>query len=861
MFQKAVRPVMAALSAVAVVCAAAVCGFGVSFAEDTDARGEVPDYCGDKSVVMLTDSGEVYQVHIPDMDLPVTGNIADNGGTINARCMVPLPYLPANITIRTGLSPSDPNRFTRRPMTSTGGDGTQRTYDALASNRDDGTLWAALMTGPRAKPEMQVYRLTKEARESHASRPNPAYTKVGLSDSYWTPVGSKISGDELGGAYPTGGAVDRTDGLYYVAAVKPSQCAANKSSRATADCSKYSATTRVLRNWDIDFYTTSGGRPVKTGTLSLTDGEYAPGSRSSDIEFDDTGNLTLILSWYETGRMRTRHVRRLHIPAANVRNGSFMPDSDVMVDTNTSLPVNLTLNGYTNLSVSGIGSSSPSSEDMTVSLLDSYGLSGQSLYSLASDGTMERVFTFPSNPPYTLEADQEGRLTSQRLLDENLWGGGSTAVTTAPHSYSFYSGDITDIADGIGAVERPQPYYGGYQFKKVTESGAALPDVQFMLWPRPGNGSCDTVPSGSADGLHLGSDGSVTGRMTATSGADGSVQFPDLPLGQAKKGDTKTPMWFCVAETRTPDNYMAHEPWSVQVEPGAVTDGAPIVNRRATGTVTVVKHDRTTGGVLAGAQFELVEDTDGDGRADAGEPRSPSDGQTVKTTPADGTLIWRDVPLGKTYIVHEAKAPEGYMTVTEHDPSRDEQSVTLTMANRNATVYVNDVRETGELSWGKYAEGAVPSTLTADNALGGAEWTLTYVPDAGNPTQGWTKTVSDCSQAGCGPGTDITMLPDMNPAAGLFTVRGLEWGTYTLKERKAPLGYVLSDRTYTFTIGASDLKPAPVLISNTQASGPRLPAAGGTSADLYKWVASGLFGCALLGGIVALIRKRRTLHH
>lgn len=857
MFARSAKSAAAVLAAMAMVCATAV--FGSTMASAQDASGvTVPDYCGDNSVVMLTDSGEVYQIYIPQTQLPATGDITTNGGRISAECMVPLPYLPANITLRAGISPTDPDRFTRRPDVMTGSTGTQRTYDALASNRDDGTLWAALTTGTAAKPEMQLYKLTKEAREEHASHPNPAYTATGISSSYWTPVGGAIASAELGGAFPTGGAVDKSDGTYYVSAVKPSQCYINRTNtRVFSDCSKYSATTRAFKNWDIDFWKTSGGRPVKAGSLSLTTGDYAPSGKSSDIEFDDQGNMTLILSWYEAGRAYTRHVRRVHIPAAHIRDGSFIPDSDGPVDTNASLPIRRGNAGLMDLNISGIGASAPSSGSLVASLFNSYGLPGQSLYSFAEDGTLKGIFTFPSNPPHTTERDQEGRNNVQRLVNPDLWGGGSTLRQTFPHSYTFYSGDITDIADGFGLPEPPQPYYGSYQFKKVDESGNPLAGARFTLWPRGEDGVCAVVPTGSADAIGLDAEGNVTGKAVAVSGADGAVRFPHLPLGQAKANDAKAPAWFCVAETQAPANYMAHAPWAVDVRPDMVTSGEDVVNQRATGMITVVKHDETTARVLAGAQFALVEDTNGNGSADAGEPELRSGGQTVQTTPEDGTVVWTDVPLGKAYVIHEVKAPEGYLTAPEETPARREQGITLTTANRSATVHINDIRKTGRLSWGKYAAGAVPMSLTAHNALRGSEWTLTYTPDAGNPSQGWTRTVTDCTQAGC---RNTGTLLDTNPAAGLFTVEGLEWGTYVLKETKAPLGYVLSDRTYTFDIGSSNLEPAAVLIPNTQVSGPRLPAAGGTSEDLYKWIASGLFGCALLVGIVALIRKRRTPH-
>lgn len=59
MFARSAKSAAAVLAAMAMVCATAV--FGSTMASAQDASGvTVPDYCGDNSVVMLTDSGEVY---------------------------------------------------------------------------------------------------------------------------------------------------------------------------------------------------------------------------------------------------------------------------------------------------------------------------------------------------------------------------------------------------------------------------------------------------------------------------------------------------------------------------------------------------------------------------------------------------------------------------------------------------------------------------------------------------------------------------------------------------------------------------------------------------------------------------------
>ncbi len=184
------------------------------------------------------------------------------------------------------------------------------------------------------------------------------------------------------------------------------------------------------------------------------------------------------------------------------------------------------------------------------------------------------------------------------------------------------------------------------------------------------------------------------------------------------------------------------------------------------------------------------------------------------------------------------------------------QDIVCTLTNADAA---------GSVSWMK----AGPDKTTP---LGGSEWTLTG-PSGVTPV-----TVTDCV---AGVPTDCTG-PDQDPAAGAFSVENLTWGEYTLTESKAPAGYVLSDKTYSFTISGSSLiatvnDGAPIV--NQKATSPEPPAAseppvaseppqtGAIGGDLPRTGADGelllaIGGAALLllgGGGYALSRKRSGL--
>ena len=169
-----------------------------------------------------------------------------------------------------------------------------------------------------------------------------------------------------------------------------------------------------------------------------------------------------------------------------------------------------------------------------------------------------------------------------------------------------------------------------------------------------------------------------------------------------------------------------------------------------------------------------------------------------------------------TYTLTEMVAPNGYsiagpytVTITT---TNGVTSVSITNGNSGL---INDnkipnIRNTGTISWNK-----ISSDSTNTKKLGGSEWKLTKTANFGWDTDGkavYTDivndqqspiTITDC-ESGAGnacSASEVQPIYDVDPVEGQFKLKGLEWGTYTLVESKAPDGYDVDSTVRKFTFG------------------------------------------------------------
>lgn len=321
---------------------------------------------------------------------------------------------------------------------------------------------------------------------------------------------------------------------------------------------------------------------------------------------------------------------------------------------------------------------------------------------------------------------------------------------------------------------------------------------------------------------------------------------------------------YYIRETKAPDGYSSN-PTVYSITAGAggstatlATGNGIVFDTKKPGTVAWTKKDSTVAGAdLAGSVWELYQCSTNPTTPAACTDWTDKGSQTSTT----GRFTVTDIAADATYKLIEISAPAGYDTVStpfyfigvSDGPARFVDGDGNQLADGNTYMYdsangvnlVADTRKTGSVTWKKTDEKGL---------LPGSEWSLAFTSDAGGSPV--TKTVVDWSDASATPACDAsTSFCDTDSTAGVITLKGLEWGKYTLTETKAPAGHVLTSKTYTFII-ARDQLAADLGIIENETSITALPLTGG------EWtprnvVIAGLIVLGVAAVSYGIARRRR----
>lgn len=424
---------------------------------------------------------------------------------------------------------------------------------------------------------------------------------------------------------------------------------------------------------------------------------------------------------------------------------------------------------------------------------------------------------------------------------------------------------------------------GTVSVKKVDETGDALAGATFGLFPVDASGVAASVPV-----------------MSATSGSDGIATFTNVHWGVYRVKETAAPEGYTISDAAP---IVTVDAQHLTVAAGTVTD------RPITGTVILTKTS-DDGTPLAGVEFALYPVTKGpDGSttvADVPAMRALSD--------ANGRVSFDSVRYGM-YELRETKGLPGYLTVEKPlgvvvtaDGATIDLGQVVNTAERGAIRLLKTDAKTGEALAGatfaiyRVEEDGTVAEEPSDTQVSGADGIVSFenltvgdyeIRETNAPT-GWlvsTDTISakvsaDGQVVDAGRVNNERIRADIiahkvdsqthaglagatfaleregqqiatatSDADGLVTFKDVEYGTYTIREERAPRGYALSETRLTAVVSQNGVFVDAGTIENQLVVDQPALARTGMDAEVVRF--AGLVG-AIGVGILLGVRRRRV---
>lgn len=232
--------------------------------------------------------------------------------------------------------------------------------------------------------------------------------------------------------------------------------------------------------------------------------------------------------------------------------------------------------------------------------------------------------------------------------------------------------------------------------------------------------------------------------VSAISDENGKVKFEDIEYGKYTIKETKAPEGYVLSSEILTANIIEND-ISIKANPESIS------NRKIRSSVQVEKFDEDKK-PLKGAEFTLYN----------------AEGKVVETsvTREDGIAIFENLVYGE-YTIKETKVPEGYLA---------SEGTIKVLVDKNGELYTYEVVN-------NRIKGSIVITKTDMNGklLQGSEFTL-YDKD----------------------GKEVTTV--VSDKDGVVLFNDVDYGNYTIKETKAPKGYILSKEELEVKVNSSEIQ-------------------------------------------------------
>lgn len=364
-------------------------------------------------------------------------------------------------------------------------------------------------------------------------------------------------------------------------------------------------------------------------------------------------------------------------------------------------------------------------------------------------------FTFNNLAPGTTYAIQETQAPDDYLINQQM------IRFTTPVTNNQGNDAITIDNEGQKLViDEKTPfknYKEGVHFQKVDANGHGLGGAKYQLLMQR-NGQWQPITD---ENKGAGSDGLFT-----SDALDGSVRGFELSPGSYKFVEQTAPNGYLLNTKEIPfvvQSQAESEPVILEIP---ITGDA---NVNYQGSAQLYKEAENTSddgfSKLSGATFDVYTDAAQPVKVTADSIKSNSDGNVTIEGLAPGNYYFQEVSNSSKYLVNSQKI---------------KFTIPNSAAGKPAVVTTNDQTVPG----GK---------LTLRNYLGAVE--LTKVDKVGQPLRNAEFTIYDSENKAAGTG--------ISGPEGKMTINKLVPGDYTIKETKAPTGYLINDQTISVTIPTS----------------------------------------------------------